>query len=189
MTDVDKMDVRDRAGALLAPLDLVRIESIPSYNYEEYIGLEPPEGNIPDYIKGFEGSYGLVWYFCNERYFDGNPNKSGWWRRHQGVPIDVYVLTARVAQPDWVGKPCIAHLAFWIPHRDLVKLPFNAFVMSVLARDPGTIEDFTTCPTDQPYLVAGMEKFDVFQRILTTPYDVLCKMHDAAEQCWTDVDR
>ncbi len=186
MTDVDKMDVRDRAGALLAPLDLVRIESIPSYNYDEYIGLDPPEGDMPDFIRGFEGGYGLVWYFCNERYFDGNPNKSGWWRRHQGVPIDVYVLTARVAPAEWAGKPCIAYLGFWIPHCDLVKLPFNAFIMSVLARFPGNIR---LPPTTQPYPVAGMEKFDVFQRILTTPYDVLCKMHDAAEQCWTDANR
>ncbi len=188
MTDVDKMDVQDRVGALLAPLDLVRIESIPSYNYEEYIGLEPPEGDMPDFIKRFEGGYGLVWYFRDERYFNRNPNKSGWWRPRKGGPIDVHVCAVQVDPSQLIGKPCIARSEFWIPQCDLVKLPFNAFIMSVLARDPGSIEDRMERPTTQPYPVAGMETFDVFQRIFSTPYDVLCRMHAAAEQCWTNAD-
>jgi hypothetical protein len=157
-TSVRPLDAKNQE---LRPLDLVIINEIPSFHYEEE-GLE--------FIRNYEGKYGLLTYFLGAPHYYDDKSHPGW------VSPDGSVVCV------WshaINGGAVTSWDLWIPPENLTRIPHNFLIMNLFSEFPWQMLD-SDGPSDHNFVVEGMEQFAYIKRILETPYETLVDAHNAA---------
>jgi hypothetical protein len=151
----------DRYHAPLQPLDLVVIETIPEFHWQEE-GFEE--------IKYYHGAYGLVTYFGSRPWYPGNHKIPGWVSRN-GDQVDV--------STHHLSGDVISSWDFWLPANGLRRIPYNFLLMSVFAEYPWAMTE-NDGPSGINFIRKGVPQFDYLSEILDAPYERLVKAHEMA---------
>lgn len=164
-TDVQPVD---EGGKVLKPLDLVLIGDIPEYYWNE---------TETESLKAYEGTIGLVNYeeresaYCNpyrvdKTYYPGWVNNDG-----DFVQVD----TRRHDQEN----DCILSFGFWLPAKNLKKIPYNSLIMNIFVEYPWQMGE-EDGPSTYHFIRKGVPEYDYLAMILDMPYERLQRAHEAA---------
>lgn len=155
---------KDINGYPIVPLDLVKIIEVPENHYSEE-GFEV--------ISEYSGKYGLVKYYLDEPYYDENPDHPGWTNEDGSL---VHLISHKI---DTDAK-CVVEWDFFLPSKNLLRIPFNYLIASIFSEFNWRLLEVDG-PSDQHFVVEGMEQYKRIKQVLDTPYEVLDEAHKAAE--------
>lgn len=157
-TSVRPLDSKNQE---LRPLDLVIIDKVPECHHQEE-GLE--------FIRNYEGKYGLITYFMGQPYYYDKKDHPGW-VSSDGTVVCVWSHA--------IDDGVITAWDFWLPPENLTRIPYNFLIMNIFAEFPWQMRD-TDGPSDHNFVVEGMEQFAQIKAIMETPYETLVDAHNAA---------